>query len=977
MAVSNSIDRFNGVIASKAIKVRCVLGAILDVPLLEGAQTIEGIGVATGDRVLLTAQTNPVLNGIYDVVSGPWTRAPDWDGNRDVELGSTVWAGTQTGLDILYQVMAPSGTIIPGSTAVTVAPLFDPNAPAAASNLADVTAVGNDTLGLSIVISQTDPVLFLKDNNSTFSQATGRVQWLDSADAEVARVEVSQTELILSTINGGIEITPSGGNAVSIGYAIQLTEMSSVITPAAGLGRLWLRDDATPVLVFTDDAGADTVLGAGSAPGGVSTNVQYNNGGAFGGDANFAWDAANATLNLDNSPGAFTPSIDVVNIDPGGVVLQMGGVGSGSTNWDIFRSFDNGGGLNWALRDDHALSSGNHRLQFLNGAGAKFIELDNSDEMRLMGGESVEQMYLNTSGTVAVRNGATLYLEQTTVNGNITGHGQLYVEASDDSLHYVTEAGVDTDLTAGGGLSLPTGGTTNSILKWNGSAWVEEANILAIAAGANTLEIRGSGAFLHLHTTGAAADEKETRIKMDNFAGFAIQSVTDGGSNGPFLMGANRTGSAWQHLQISVSMDIFGSLYLDDALGVQADILTQGQLYVDSADDSLHYRTGAGVDTDLTAAGGVTTLAALTDTDVAGVADHDMLFFDTASGDWKDTGGNITAQPDAGSTIGMTINSAASGEDGSLVINNGAAALGGLLLGTNVASGYNYIQTSILGNTELWLIAENGGEPIVMKASEVRIAGGTPSVDYVGFSDDDVDFNTVGNSKVDWNINGFTGSIRIIGMDLNLGDSDLMTFGTGDDCSFAWDGASTLDLNIPTDDFFYIQEAGTDRFGFNHLNNRFEILTGNRLLAYSSDNLEWMEYYHDGSDGHISTGGTNPGSIIFESAIVHLVPTDTVSANAVTLATEDSNGFDVDLEPATAAVVITLGGSPPTGYYVASVRVQQDGATAQTITFAGGVILNAGGTLHPVTTTLDGITIYTVETWDGGTTWHISGVDYS
>ena len=47
------------------------------------------------------------------------------------------------------------------------------------------------------------------------------------------------------------------------------TEQSDhTTTPVAGIGILWVRDDAPNVIVFTDDTGVDTVLGAGG--GGVS-----------------------------------------------------------------------------------------------------------------------------------------------------------------------------------------------------------------------------------------------------------------------------------------------------------------------------------------------------------------------------------------------------------------------------------------------------------------------------------------------------------------------------------------------------------------------------------------------------------------------------------------------------------------------------------------------------------------------------------
>jgi hypothetical protein len=235
---------------------------------------------------------------------------------------------------------------------------------------------------------------------------------------------------VLATLNAGVDLRHDN------------TDMARTV--AIGSGGFEVNNTVT-------GAGFERVLTTSDSGGGVAgltTEIQFNNAGSFGASAAFTWDDVNATLTIDASPGS-GPALQIDNIDPSGTVIQMGGIGSGSTNWAIFRSFDNSGSFSWALIDDHGLSSANHRLYFQNQSGQRFIEMDNSNEIRIMGSESVEQIYINNSGTVAIRNNATLYLEQTAVNANITGHGQLFVEAADDSLHYVTEAGVDFDLTAG------------------------------------------------------------------------------------------------------------------------------------------------------------------------------------------------------------------------------------------------------------------------------------------------------------------------------------------------------------------------------------------------------------------------------------------------------------------------------------------------------------------------------------------------
>jgi hypothetical protein len=57
---------------------------------LEGEQLIETVSVVDGDRVLVTAQTDPVENGIYDASTSAWKRSADFDGNRDITRGTMV-----------------------------------------------------------------------------------------------------------------------------------------------------------------------------------------------------------------------------------------------------------------------------------------------------------------------------------------------------------------------------------------------------------------------------------------------------------------------------------------------------------------------------------------------------------------------------------------------------------------------------------------------------------------------------------------------------------------------------------------------------------------------------------------------------------------------------------------------------------------------------------------------------------------------
>ena len=53
---------------------------------LSGTQTIDGVSLSVGDRVLVKDQTTQTQNGIYVVASGSWTRATDADNSPSGEL---------------------------------------------------------------------------------------------------------------------------------------------------------------------------------------------------------------------------------------------------------------------------------------------------------------------------------------------------------------------------------------------------------------------------------------------------------------------------------------------------------------------------------------------------------------------------------------------------------------------------------------------------------------------------------------------------------------------------------------------------------------------------------------------------------------------------------------------------------------------------------------------------------------------------
>lgn len=96
--MTSQLDRLTGLVGPAAFKVPCQSVAVAALTL-SGEQTVNGVALVTNDRVLVTAQTSSVDNGIYVVDSGDWNRAADCDGPYDLVQGSLVYvyAGTTDG----------------------------------------------------------------------------------------------------------------------------------------------------------------------------------------------------------------------------------------------------------------------------------------------------------------------------------------------------------------------------------------------------------------------------------------------------------------------------------------------------------------------------------------------------------------------------------------------------------------------------------------------------------------------------------------------------------------------------------------------------------------------------------------------------------------------------------------------------------------------------------------------------------------
>ena len=275
---------------------------------LSGAQTIDGVSVIAGSRVLVKDQTTSADNGIYVAASGSWTRATD--ANTWVELTKAftfVEEGTTNGSNGFLCTIAAGGTL--GTTAVTLVQF---------SGAGQITAGA----GLSKTGNQLDV------GTASSSRIVVNADSIDLATSGVtAGTYKSVTVDTYGRTTGGTNPTTVSGFGItdaytkteidtSLGLKLNLTggTMSGVIAMGAnkitGLADPTANQDAVTLLYLTTLYGSTAAAAASAA----AALVSEGNAGASASSSSTS--AANAAASYDSfddrylGPKASNPTLD-------------------------------------------------------------------------------------------------------------------------------------------------------------------------------------------------------------------------------------------------------------------------------------------------------------------------------------------------------------------------------------------------------------------------------------------------------------------------------------------------------------------------------------------------------------------------------------------------------------------------------------------------------------------------------------------
>ena len=344
VAIKSYVDAIagGGVYWKEPVRVASTANIDLSSALVNGA-TIDGVTVATGDRILVKNQSTASQNGIYDVVaSGAASRSSDCDTADELNGAAVFVKEGSAASDQGYIQTATVSTI--DSDTVTWAQftgLGQITAGAALSKSANTLNVEVDDTGIEI----SGDALQLKDSGVTNAKLAGSISNDKLANSTISGVALGGNLSSLSpATNGGVLFTSYNGSAAVSNLQLDLSDLADASVNVA-------TDSIAIYDSSADVSGKETIAD-------VMTAV--------------AGDALSATS------GVLAVSVDDVGIEINSDALRL--KDAGVTNAKLQNSTISGVALGSSLNSLSPATNGGVLFSSYNGSAAvSNLQLDISD----------------------------------------------------------------------------------------------------------------------------------------------------------------------------------------------------------------------------------------------------------------------------------------------------------------------------------------------------------------------------------------------------------------------------------------------------------------------------------------------------------------------------------------------------------------------------------------------------------------------
>ena len=322
---------------------------------LSGAQTIDGVSVVAGNRVLVKAQTVARENGIYVVAAGAWSRSDDANSNDDVTSGLFTFVEEGTVNHDSGWVLTTDGAVVLGTTALSFTQFSGAGSVSAGAGL---TKDGN-TLDVG---GTADRITVNADSVDIASTYAGQNTITTLGTVSTGTWNASTVEVLY----GGTGATDASTARTNLGVAIG-TDVQAYDAELAALAGLTSAADALPY--FT---------GSGTA----STTTLTDFGRSLVDDVDSAAGRTTLGVVIGTDVQAYSATLDAVSAGTytgDDSIVTVGTVTAGTWNASTVGAIYGGTGLSSYASGDIIYASGTDTLAKLaKGTGYQFLKMNSA-----------------------------------------------------------------------------------------------------------------------------------------------------------------------------------------------------------------------------------------------------------------------------------------------------------------------------------------------------------------------------------------------------------------------------------------------------------------------------------------------------------------------------------------------------------------------------------------------------------------------
>lgn len=234
--------------------------------VLSNTQTVDGVALAVGDRVLVKDQATASENGIYIVASGAWTRATDFDTATEVSAGTFTFVESGTANADSGWVVSTDGVINIGTTALAFAQFSGAGQITAGNGL---TKTGNtlNVGGANGITVAADTVELTGQALALHNLATNGIIVRTGADTVVARTDTGTANRITVTNGDGVSGNPTFDIASTYVGQTSITTLGTVATGTWNAGVIGVAYGGTGLNIL---GARGVVFGNGTSAAGVT-----------------------------------------------------------------------------------------------------------------------------------------------------------------------------------------------------------------------------------------------------------------------------------------------------------------------------------------------------------------------------------------------------------------------------------------------------------------------------------------------------------------------------------------------------------------------------------------------------------------------------------------------------------------------------------------------------------------------------------